>query len=141
MSVHTAYEVRVFRKDDWQIEAVLDDEPLAIAAARKIEARLDKVPVVVVQEVYDAARNHLKSRSVYRSEPAVRPATSGDARPQTSKTRPASKASANDQVVRAERPAPAHSTANPVNSHLSWALFGLLVAALAAYGILKSLGG
>lgn len=67
MTTHTAYEVRVQRNDNWRVEAIFDDEKLAIAAARRVEARSLASPVVVLQEIYDAARNHLKSRSVYRS--------------------------------------------------------------------------
>ena len=67
MTVHTAYEVRVRRNTQWLVEAIFDDEILALAAAKKVEARAGLTPVVVIQEIYDVARNHLKSRSVYRS--------------------------------------------------------------------------
>ncbi|MDA5193198.1 hypothetical protein [Govanella unica] len=67
MTTHTAYEVRVQRQDNWRVEAVFDDEVLAIAAARRVAARASSAPVVVLQEIYDVARNHLKSRSIYRS--------------------------------------------------------------------------
>lgn len=68
MTVTVAYEVRVQRGAQWRVEGIFDDEILALAAARKVEARVGRRPVVVIQEIYDAARNHLKSRSVYRSE-------------------------------------------------------------------------
>ncbi|RIK95558.1 MAG: hypothetical protein DCC73_04145 [Proteobacteria bacterium] len=67
MSVHMAYEVRVLRGAGWRVEGIFDDETIAVAAAKKVEGRADRSPVVVIQEVYDAARNHLKSRSIYRS--------------------------------------------------------------------------
>lgn len=67
MSMHMAYEVRVLRGTGWRVEGIFDDETIAVAAAKKAEGRADRSPVVVIQEVYDAARNHLKSRSIYRS--------------------------------------------------------------------------
>lgn len=137
MTVHTAYEVRVYRNADWRIEAVLDDESLAVAAAKKIECRLDKIPVVVVQEIYDAARNHLKSRSVYRSEPAVRPAMVSEA-PKPVRRKP-TRRPAEDAMQRELRPArPGGAKAEGAGSHVSWALFGVLLASIATYVALKT---
>lgn len=79
MTIQTAYEVRVRRNANWRVEAIFDDETLAIAAARRVEQRGPASPVVVLQEIYDAARNHLKSRSVYRSSRS--PAASVDPQP------------------------------------------------------------
>lgn len=77
MTISTAYEVRVQRGVHWRVEGIFDDELLAVAAAKKVEIRAGRNPVVVIQEVYDAARNHLKSRSIYRSpESAIRPDSS-----------------------------------------------------------------
>ncbi len=140
MSVHTAYEVRVYRDDDWHIEAVLDEESLAVAAAKKLEVRLQKIPVVVVQEIYDAARNHLKSRSVYRSAPAVRPAPSAGAAKTASRT-PSRPTGANDGPTLVQDPQPAVVKAEGAGSQVSWALFGLLLAAIATYVALRSFTG
>ncbi len=142
MTVYTAYEVRVFRNNDWRVEAVLDDEGLAIAAARKIEARVARAPIVVVQEIYDAARNHLKSQSVYRSEPAVRPAT-----PVKKVRKTSGQASA--KKGRSAMPEPSHTVVRsaravdsaPASSITSWALFGGLVVALSAYAVLRTVSG
>ena len=142
MTVYTAYEVRVFRNNDWRVEAVLDDEALAIAAARKIETRMANMPIVVVQEVYDAARNHLKSHSVYRSEPAVR-----DAEPTQKAMRVSGRTrSKNSRDVATERPqSPVRSERTvesaPATPFASWALFGVLVAVLSAYAALRTLSG
>jgi hypothetical protein len=142
MTVYTAYEVRVFRNNDWRVEAVLDDEGLAIAAARKIEARMARTPIVVVQEVYDAARNHLKSQSVYRSEPAVRPATPDKKAQKTSGQGAAKKgrdtmSGPSHTVVRSARAV----EGAPASSVSSWALFGVLVVALSAYAALRTISG
>lgn len=67
MTIHVAYEIRVQLNGNWRVEGIFDDEELAIAAAERLEARFSKRPIVVLQEVYDVARNHLKSRSIYRS--------------------------------------------------------------------------
>ncbi len=67
MTSHVAYEVRVLRDADWRLEAIFDEEILAVDTAKRVEARYATLPVVVIQEIYDAARNHMKSRSVYRS--------------------------------------------------------------------------
>lgn len=67
MTVHTAYEVYVLRNANWRVEAVFDEEILAIAAAKTVEVRSSRAPVVVIQEIHDVARNLLKSRSVYRT--------------------------------------------------------------------------
>lgn len=142
MTVYTAYEVRVFRNNDWRVEAVLDDEGLAIAAARKIEARLTRAPIVVVQEIYDAARNHLKSQSVYRNEPAVRPATPARKVRKTSGQASVKKGrdamtEASHTVVRSARAV----DSPPASSITSWALFGGLVVALSAYAVLRTVSG
>lgn len=68
MNLHLAYEVRVRRNNAWRVEAIFDDETLAVATAKRVENRQTSQAVVVIQEIYDAARNHLKSRSVYRSQ-------------------------------------------------------------------------
>jgi len=142
MTVYTAYEVRVFRNNDWRVEAILDDEGLAIAAARKIEARMTRAPIVVVQEIYDAARNHLKSHSVYRSEPAVRPAApakkalKASGRASVHKGRNAM-TEPSQAVVRSARAV----DSAPASSVTSWALFGGLVVALSAYAVLRTVSG
>ena len=142
MTVYTAYEVRVFRNSNWRVEAVLDDEALAIAAARKIETRMARIPIVVVQEVYDAARNHLKSHSVYRSDPAVQAAepaqkamrASGGS---TGKNRRDAATARSQSSVRSARTV----ESTPANPVASWALVGDLVAALSAYAALRTLSG
>ncbi|RMF07812.1 MAG: hypothetical protein D6763_11455 [Alphaproteobacteria bacterium] len=141
MTVHTVYEVRAYREDDWQIEAVLDDQSLAVAAARKIESRFANTPVVVVQEIRDVARNHLKSRSVYRSEPAGQAADGdGGAKAPPSDARRSAKREAVKTGARAVRPAAEaqDTVCSAAGTQLPWVLFGLLLLTIATYVAVKS---
>lgn len=65
--MHMGYEVRVMRSAQWRVEGIFDDEALAIAAAKKAEDRYGEAIVMVVQEIYDAARNKVTSRNIYRT--------------------------------------------------------------------------
>lgn len=134
MTVNKAYEVRVQREQDWQIEAILDDEALAVAAARKMEARAaradEKMAVVVVQEIHDIARNHLKGRSVYRgSSDAIarsEPGVSSD----------------KGRGVQAHNPSPSGSGGagtQMVNLHHVRVLSGVAMIGLATYAALQIL--
>lgn len=70
-TVHMGYEVRVLRAAQWRVEGVFDDEVLAIAAAKKAEGRHADAVVAVIQEIHDAARNKITSRSIYRTAKAM----------------------------------------------------------------------
>ena len=124
-----AYEVRVLRGAGWRVEGIFDDETIAVAAAKKAEGHADRSPVIVIQEVYDAARNHLKSRSIYRSGGDL-PASS------SSVVLPFPKASA-PRTAAAHKPArrPSRAASSKTSAEI-WPWLALLVGGFAMIALL-----
>ena len=64
-----AYEIQIYSNGQWQIQAIFDDQELALLEARRIRASRPSKAVRVVEEEFDPAYHETKSRVVFRSTP------------------------------------------------------------------------
>jgi hypothetical protein len=67
MSQIVAYEIQTFSDGKWKIDAIFDDQELAVLQAKHLIAANRFPAVRVVQEAFDEAEQKTKSRVVFRS--------------------------------------------------------------------------
>jgi hypothetical protein len=66
MSQIVAYEIQTFSDGKWKIDAIFDDQELAVLQAKHLIAANRFPAVRVVQEAFDEAEQKTKSRVVFR---------------------------------------------------------------------------
>jgi hypothetical protein len=67
MSQMVAYEIQTFSDGKWKIDAIFDDQELAVLQAKHLIAANRFPAVRVVQEAFDHDEQKTKSRVVFRS--------------------------------------------------------------------------
>ncbi len=72
LTIQVAFEVQTYRRDSWLIEAVYDDEGLAIEDALRLNRRTGSSSVRVVRETYDFDTEQSSFKVLYRSPDHVK---------------------------------------------------------------------